>query len=311
MRVKKRSYSFDSSKLLIGDSAKLKEAGIRGFLEKHFSVRHCFQSYMSSSQSGVSIQAGKREIFTSLMILDLIGKRLDKERRIHLLKYILKYSNDGYFTFYEDSALAPPRLECIALAFESLLHAQLIEKSLALTVLGDILENTDKRGCPFVHLDPDGKPGEVDPVACALFLSFAYEQGVGMRVKSIEDYLWDWLKSEAYLRGTRVYPSPDTFLYFMTKAVVKEAILYKRFKALLNQAIKRRLEKKGGVVELAMRALFCRKWGIECKQERLKLTEMKRADDSWPSQGWMKIDGKWLGSDCLSTALVWCVFFEK
>ena len=77
----------------------------------------------------------------------------------------------------------------------------------------------------------------VDPVVCVNALRLFYLQGREKQVSRTFDWVLDVLRNRAYQAGTRYYPSPDLFLYFLTRLTygMRTSVLsfYRCWKAVL------------------------------------------------------------------------------
>lgn len=111
----------------------------------------------------------------------------------------------------------------------------------------------------------------------------------------------------AFLGGTGYYCSPDAFLHFVTRLVIKlrKPCLRDRLVQPLQQRLGERVGMDGGPASLTMRVLACKRLGIPNSRDLNRLREMQCEDGSWPVEWIYKYSytGLKVGNRGLTTAL--------
>ena len=70
-----------------------------------------------------------------------------------------------------------------------------------------------------------------------------------------EAYVFEHLRSKAYQEGTRYYPSPDIFLYFLARLINRFAHFGERFEDQIRQALETRIGTTQAPLDLAARVM--------------------------------------------------------
>lgn len=117
----------------------------------------------------------------------------------------------------------------------------------------------------------------------------------------------DVLKSRAYIEGTRYYPTPEAFLYFLSRLLesANGVYLHRELFLILRERVKERVGLPGDALCLAMRLLTCQYVGISDEADLAKLCSMQCEDGGW-EPGWVYRYGKtgvMIGNRGLATAL--------
>ena len=294
-----------SNRSLHSDSVddSLEKAG--DFLSLNCIFERCYQSEVSRRREMKTPKPAPREIFTSLVILDLLDKKkLEKEIYSYTLKYLQRNYEKGYFYFFEDRSLLPPDLDCVSLGLSLFYREGLISTSTVSKIMEEILSNTNQNAIIQVYLDPIGKRQYVDAVVCSNAVSLLTEFGYLDRVWKNVEFLMDFLIHKKYLKGTRYYFSPDAFLYFLTRCVMKSEYLGKIFFPLLIPAVRERQGNTIYPLDLAMRIICARTLGMETGEEVKLLKKQQQPAGGWPADALYRA-GKnrvYFGSALLSTA---------
>lgn len=147
----------------------------------------------------------------------------------------------------------------------------------------------------------------VDPVVCVNVLRAFYKHGRGHELQNTLRWVRDVLKSRAYIEGTRYYPTPEAFLYFLGRLLesANDVCLHRELFLILRERVKERVGLPGDALCLAMRLLTCQYVGITDEADLEKLCSMQCEDGGW-EPGWVYRYGKTdvrIGNRGLATAL--------
>ncbi|TFK65518.1 HAD-like protein [Pluteus cervinus] len=146
----------------------------------------------------------------------------------------------------------------------------------------------------YAYLDPDKivpvssdrHRHAVDPTVSCNILRFFYHFNRGQEVTATLNYVDSILRHRAYLDGTHHHPSPDSFLYFLTRLVHdygdKNPDLRCQFQVMLRERLRERVNKKGCALSIAMRARACQMMGISAAADVKSLQAMQCDDGGWP-----------------------------
>ncbi|CAI7613882.1 unnamed protein product [Penicillium glandicola] len=180
-----------------------------------------------------------------------------------------------------------------------------VNKEVVWSVMDEMLTFTNVDGIFMTYFDRS-RP-RVDPVVCTNILNLFCMYGRESEVAVTFDWVLDVLRNWAYLSGTRYYPSPDTFLYFLSRlsCTVRDDTRRMELKSLLKQHISQRIGAGGDCISLATRLIASNVLGIANSFDRSKLLALQETDGGWPAGRIYKMgsSGLEIGNRGLSTAL--------
>jgi hypothetical protein len=251
----------------------------------------------------VDYQLSPREVFSTIVILDTLLKgQVDNETTKLSLQYIEKQRQRGLFTFFEDRRIYPPDTDTNALGYSVLLESGSISEHKANQVLDTILSYQDQDGLVQVWLSRD-RTNQKDPVVGANAVYLAHSLGRGSEVTPTEKWLLHHLDSGDYLNGSRYYPSPDSFLYFINR-LTRFPGLAEEMRNKLSTALQERIGTTEYPLDLAMRISVADSLGIPDKLEKQRLLRLQNQDGSWPADALFHYGSKqgYFGSKAITTA---------
>jgi hypothetical protein len=279
----------------------------REFIEMRGGKLQCLLSPDRSFKAPIS---SPEETFSTIVILDLLGDSpgIQECFKQQCLSYILGSFEDGIIPFFKDplmrSAL-PPDVDCTAYGAAVLVkHGKLTNLQIQ-EIVKRILGNVNEAGIIQVYFEPRGsREGRLDPAVCANALCFLNIVGQGEAAKRSEDYVYQTLQNRSYLEGTRYYPSPDTFLFFVTRMVESSYRLRDRFEPLLKERIVERLGQTEYPLDCALRVIASRMMGVEAPQDITTLLSQQTDLGNFPADIFFKCgtDSWNFGSEALTTA---------
>lgn len=134
-----------------------------------------------------------------------------------------------------------------------------------------------------------------------------HKYGRGYELPETHDWVYQILLNRAYIYGTRYYPSPEWFLYYMSRllAYSSDPSVKDRIEGPLKTRLIERIGVQGDAFSLATRLLACKLVGIENHPDRERLVSMQQEDGGWePSAMYtFPTDKKTVGNRGATTAL--------
>jgi hypothetical protein len=173
--------------------------------------------------------------------------------------------------------------------------------------------------------EPDAAPrGRKHDAAVAANALYALKLGLEMGLedprgiaKSTLRYVSDHLRSGAYLQGTRYYPSPDTFLYYVSSLCRRFSDCMAELGGELRRALRRRSEEpanpgspddQAGALNVAQRAIAACNIGAtkDLRWDLVELAAMQLADGSWRAAPFYSLGKQalYFGSSAVTTMFV-------
>jgi hypothetical protein len=147
-------------------------------------------------------------------------------------------------------------------------------------------------------------------VVCANALRLLYLAERGHEARKTEDFLYSVLESRAYMQGTRYYPMPETFLYFLSRAMSASRALRDRFLPLMRERVRESLDHEGAASRqplfAALRLIAANAVGHDDPDDTRTLVDTQRPDGSWEAYPLGTTGGRrmrlYFGSRPLTTA---------
>lgn len=93
------------------------------------------------------------------------------------------------------------------------------------------------------------------------------------------------LKRRAYIYGTSFYPVPETFLFFLSRLMLRleksRPQIHAEMRELVGDRLKERIGVQVDAANLAMRLIACHQFGIHDIKGLRELISMQEADGGW------------------------------
>ncbi|KAI0319615.1 HAD-like domain-containing protein [Amylostereum chailletii] len=174
------------------------------------------------------------------------------------------------------------------------------------SVLDEMLQYRNEDGIVLLYFDHTRV--RMDPVVCVNVLSLFYSYDRGTELATTQNWVFDVLKHQAYLDGTRYYTTAETFLFFLARLVKRTAAkeeVQRLFLPLLKERLQERVGAPGDAMALAMRIVACKSVGIRDEVDLRRLLSMQLEDGSWGPGNVYKYgrSGVGIGNHGLATAL--------
>lgn len=173
------------------------------------------------------------------------------------------------------------------------------------SLLDEMLANTNEDGIICTYYDP--KRPRIDPVVCVNVLRLFYSHERGAQVARTLKWVEDVLHERSYLHGTRYYPTPEAFLYFLCRFLQTscDEDLCGRLTPSLRKRITERIGIPGDALCIAMRLLVCSSIGVSNPIDMDALCSKQCDDGGWEAGSVYRYGktGILIGNRGLSTAL--------
>jgi len=242
-----------------------------------------------------------RDTCSPILILQtILREKPDSETAKRVISYCKDNLENGHLGFFEDGSY-PEDADTASWYLSTLYELGEIDEEMVNKSLDDILNNT-KDGVIQVYIGE--RKNRIDHVTATNALYLAYLMGREGEVASTEDYVFNKLKSGEYLSGSRYYQSPDSFLYYLSRLVVKFPTFREKFGNLLEQELKKRIGITKTPLDLAMRVTVARNLGLNDNIEKDELLSLQEESGSWPNDAVYHYGTKdiYFGSRALTTA---------
>ncbi|MEM7379640.1 MAG: HAD-IA family hydrolase, partial [Bacteroidota bacterium] len=176
---------------------------------------------------GVELRAGtdfSKEIFSTAVILHSYSS-LPSDIVESMAQEILKHDgkNKLRWCFYKNEARPenfPDDLDTTSMILSFLLNNNKLIKEDIIPVAHQMLNNRNEDGIIQVYFD-ENRP-RIDAIVAinVLYLMHQVDYVNKKELKETEEFIYRFLTSKDYLNGTRYYPAPDVFLFFLSRLVV-------------------------------------------------------------------------------------------
>ena len=246
------------------------------FLNNACNEKSGFQNTcIGESRSDLVEKDHPEEIFSSLMALDLLSTCLSKETLKTLYRFVSPTHLYTAVNFNKYEELIPDDVEDTSLAHYVLYRDGFIQKNdPILHACRLIILNTNKDGVIQLYFPPRGfRDNRFDPSCISNAMRILYGAGYDREARITEDYLFKWLEEGQHLKEVRYYPSPDTFLYFLSRAVSLSSRAKERFADLIFENLKNRVGSTKYPMDLAMRILTFHNLGLLGRPDVVTLIE--------------------------------------
>jgi len=230
-----------------------------------------------------------KEIFSTAVILHSYSS-LPNDIIKSMSKEILNHDgqNNLRWCFYKNEAKPenfPDDLDTTSMVLSFLLHNNKCTKEDIIPVAEQMMNNRNEDGIIQVYFD-DNRP-RIDAIVAINILYLMHQIGYGEReeLKESEAFVYEFLMSKEYLMGTRYYPAPDVFLFFLSRLLVDFPNRFKKFHRPLTKTLISRVNCSSFALERALRVIAMKKLGIVNRVDFLKLLDDQLEDGGWPMYG--------------------------
>jgi hypothetical protein len=276
------------------------------YLEAGFSEEDGFASWITDSVGFDERHRAPTEYFSTMIVTQLLLEAGQQPRVLdRVLDLVFASCNArGFVHFFSDHHLLAADIDCTGIGHALLLDAGRPHPAVDY-VVKRLLRNVDPRGVIEVYEQPaPGRAGRIDPCALVNALHLVHRAGREAAARPSLDAVYEFLVSGAYERGTRYYPSGDTFLYFLSRLLRDFERTHERFLAPLHAQLTRRFGAPGTTLERATRVSAADNVGLFDREDLQQLVHDQRSDGSWPPGAFFKYGRatRFFGSEAVTTA---------
>ena len=266
------------------------------------------KSFVSNGVELLGSEDFSKEIFSTAVILHSYTS-LPKDIIESMAQEILNHDgqNKLRWCFYKNEARPekfPDDLDTTSMVLSFLLSNNKLNVEDVVPVAEQMINNRNEDGIIQVYFD-DNRP-RIDAIVAINVLYLMHQIGYGERkeLKETEAFVYEFLMSKEYLKGTRYYPAPDVFLFFLSRLVVDFPDTFTKFHKPLTEMLLERVNCSSFALERALRVIALKKLGIVNRIDFLKLLDSQLADGGWPMYGLFIAprSNTYFGSRELSTA---------
>ncbi len=266
------------------------------------------KSFVSNGVELLGSEDFSKEIFSTAVILHSYTS-LPNDIIESMAQEILNHDgqNKLRWCFYKNKARPenfPDDLDTTSMVLSFLLTNNKLIIDDIVPVAEQMINNRNDDGIIQVYFD-DNRP-RIDAIVAINVLYLMHQIGYGERneLKETEAFVYDFLISKTYLKGTRYYPAPDVFLFFLSRLVVDFPDTFTKFHKPLTEMLIERVNCSSFALERALRVIALKKLGIVNRVDFLKLLDSQLADGGWSMYGLFIAprSNTYFGSRELSTA---------
>ncbi len=298
---------YDNSNINPSIISDIKHAYSKGF---NFLVQEChnglFPSFCSRDPQMIEIMESPAEAAAPALALNHVFRHyLDHPTSKAIINYMLKHLDaEGKYPFFDNPELLETETETTSYVLSVLLELGFIDMRVCLQIVQAIKKVIRPDGILSIYFDPPGGDHRIDHVSATNTLFFLYLINEIQDFSKTENWILQQLNDGGYKNGSRYYPSPDTFFYFLSRLCNNFPLAKNKYIRQVNIIFPDRIGSTKNPLEIAMRMTTARRLGFPYDSERALLLEMQLPDGSWPAAGLFKYGTKdiFLGSPSITTS---------
>ena len=245
------------------------------------------------------------ENFSTIVILELLlDLELDATVKDECLRHVQALCQNDVVYFFADKHLYPADVDTTALALVIGTKSSCIPRDQAAVMIDKILSNTASNGAIDVYYDPTGEKKErIDQVVCANALYALTLHDRQHAAEKTIDFVFQTIVSGSYCKGSRYYPSEDTFLWSASKLVADFPDTYGSFESPLKAAVMSTKAHTRNSLDLAMHIIASENLHLPNATAKAQLAAQQQPDGGWPASPYFKGSGnRYFGSREITTA---------
>ena len=305
--------SFDfhsvSAPALVPHRLERARAGL-SYLTRQYVGSGSFPSFISAHPDFKDGCLAPPETFSTAQVLICLAEsdfKLSSQERL-LDKLHASFAEGGFVHLFEDHSLLPADVDCSVVAIDALLKNGRSATPELHRVMDGIASNTDAKGVLRVYLEADPlRARRVDASVCVNALYTFACVGREDELSGSAAYVAQQLDAEHAEASARYYPSPDLFLYFVSRLVRDFDWAERRFGPRARERLLQRCGdvRSANVLELSTRACAASNLGLTAEDELCMLADAQQEDGSWRASPCLRFGRtqRYLGGECLTTAL--------
>ncbi len=261
----------------------------RSYLNSRLRKFPLCRSFVGNDVELIASTDFSKEIFSTAVILHSLSS-LPEDIVMAMSRETLRHDgkNKLRWCFYKSEVRPlgfPDDLDTTSMILSFLVKNNEIKRDDTLSLAEDMIGNRNKNGIIQVYFD-DTRP-RVDAIVATNVLYFLNQVGLGSRKELIEteDFIFDFLTHDIFLAGTRYYPAPDVFLFFLSRLIIHFPGRFDRFLRPLTERLIARVDLTPYALERALRVIAMKNLGVVNRIDFLKLMDSQLEDGGWPMYG--------------------------
>jgi hypothetical protein len=271
------------------------------FIEKEC-LNGFFNCYLSPSRSLNDFNNNNksdREIGSSGLILMHSSEENRKNKEIS--SYLIKQIEQDKFHFFEDRSLLPCDVDTSAFILSTLFLKNELAEDVIKKAAKNIILNINSDKLILVFFELHGGKNQLDHVAMTNVLYLLNLVGMSQLAEPTLEYVLNKLETKEYLKGSRYYHSPLTFLYFFSRLF--DFNNFQQFKEIIKKQLTE-IPLSEYPIDIACRIIISKKLGIKCYNEITQLIGLQAVDGGWSFDGIYKFGKReqYFGSRAIATS---------
>ncbi|CAG7733753.1 unnamed protein product [Allacma fusca] len=250
------------------------------------------------------------EIFTHFIALDLLGNQFSNLALLEL-KLSLVPSPLSTINYFVDASVPdfPDDADTTALGYTSLLKANFVKREDVMPMAQELFDNVNSNGLVKIYFKDSEKHRRemICPITCSNVLRLSYLLGLEGKLEKTENYVFNWLASGDYKKGSLYYPGGYPFLYFCSTFAMANSKVQDRFRPVLLSALENSLEDCKLPLDYALTLLALENLGCHDHSDAIsrELLQHQEPDGSWPPDAvWGNTHGVFYGGKAVSTIFI-------
>lgn len=282
------------------------------FISHHLNDKWSFTCYLSQKRDLVSNLESPKEIWSALIVLELLHDYLSKEDVSRIIDYInLQKDKDWTFHFFEDKDLLPNDTDTTSRWLSTLLDLGLIDLEEASKQAERIVNNVDKWWIIQTYYSEHQRDRIVDPTAILNILHFLYKVNLDTnRFDKSYHFIQQFIKNKRYQESWRYYFSSWVFLFFLQRLWTLDS----KAKSYLQKIIETDLVPIWGIIDRACSIIIKKSLNIDYNSDIWELIKQFDSNDwSYPYDSIYKYWSKdlFFWSKIISTAFAIHAILKK
>ena len=296
------NYDFQQRIITNLDTASTKALN---YLDLSFDTGSGFPSFIAPSGNFSKRKQSPPEIFSSLIISQCL---VDIGIYPSFMDFIINHLNavtnpSGFMHFFFDKTLLVADTDCTAVGHALLLSLNRPSPYLNLAI-DKLIENTDPNGIIEVYQKPAGEhEGRIDANVLVNVLYLLHAVDRANEAALSERFVFQTLGRRTYLEGSRYYPSPDVFLYFLSRLVRDYPHTTSRYRGLLRKELVERKKISSTFLDISLRCAALDNIGLDASEYRDTIRRLQAHEGYWPAETFFKYGqtNRCFGGEALST----------
>ena len=258
------------------------------YLYKNLQKSPLCRSFVAKNIELIQAEEFSKEIFSTILILH-ISTTLPEDIVEAMCHEVLNHNQEDLcWCFYTQSARPsgfPADLDTTSMALSYLLKEKKISREQANAVAQKMIKNRNEDGIIQVYFDDYRQRIDATVAVNVLYLMHQLGYGITDELKDTKNYIASFLKSQAYLNGTRYYPLPEAFLFFLSRLVSNFPEYYQDISSKLKSTLIKHIGTTSYPIDSSLRVLALKQLGIINRIDLEYLLDNQLNDGGWAANG--------------------------